>query len=356
MVNYYKSTRSERQLKSLTGLSKEKFEKLLKVFAESLQEMADESYRKNRAKRNRRPGGGRTGQLASAENKLFFILFYLKNYPTFDVLGFMFDLNPSNAEENIKKLLPVLNHAQSKLNVLPKRKFKSDSELEEAFETVAKTSDLISKEIEIQPVEHKTSSQETTINSIESTLSETKTVKEEQNIFIDVTERDVFRPKNKRKQKKYYSGKQKRHTVKNTIISDINRRVIFIGRTFAGSTHDYKMFKTEFSPSQPWFSQVKIAVDLGYQGIKTDYFSAKHISIPHKKPKKSKNNQNPSLTRKQKAQNRQMASKRVVVEHAIGGMKDFHILSSKFRNRVTKNWINDVIFQIAGLWNLKILY
>ena len=35
-------------------------------------------------------------QLRTAENKLFFILFYLKNYPTFDVLGFIFDLNPSN--------------------------------------------------------------------------------------------------------------------------------------------------------------------------------------------------------------------------------------------------------------------
>ncbi|MCK5525246.1 MAG: hypothetical protein KAI83_19125 [Thiomargarita sp.] len=49
-----------------------------------------------------------------------------------------------------------------------------------------------------------------------------------------------------------------------------------------------------------------------------------------------------------------MASKRVVVEHAIGGMKSFQILSTKFRNRITKNWVDEVIFQVAGLWNLKI--
>jgi hypothetical protein len=38
-----------------------------------------------------------------------------------------------------------------------------------------------------------------------------------------------------------------------------------------------------------------------------------------------------------------MASKRVVVEHAIGGMKTFQILSTKFRNRLTKNlgWWSD---------------
>jgi hypothetical protein len=46
---------------------------------------------------------------------------YLKTYPTFDVLGFFFDLNPSKAEENVKKLLPVLKRAQSKRNLLPRR-------------------------------------------------------------------------------------------------------------------------------------------------------------------------------------------------------------------------------------------
>ena len=81
MFNYYNSIRSERQLKSLTGLGKEKFEELLSAFSESLQEISDEAYKKNRTKRSRRPGGGRKGQLPSTENKLFFILFYLKNYP-----------------------------------------------------------------------------------------------------------------------------------------------------------------------------------------------------------------------------------------------------------------------------------
>jgi hypothetical protein len=85
-----------------------------------------------------------------------------------------------------------------------------------------------------------------------------------------------------------------------------------------------------------------------------DYSEARHISIPNKKPKKSKKNPNPSLTRKQKTQNKKMASKRVVVEHASVSMKAFQILSTKFRRCVTKNWVDEVIFQVAGLWNLKI--
>jgi len=96
----------ERQLKSLTGVSKQTFEKLLQTFEQALIEIPKEAYRKNRQTRSRRPGGGRKGQLSTPanNNKLFFILFYFKNYPVFDVLGFMFDLNPSKAEENVKKL------------------------------------------------------------------------------------------------------------------------------------------------------------------------------------------------------------------------------------------------------------
>jgi hypothetical protein len=109
MKNFFESVRSERQLKSLTGLGKQEFEKLLHAFSEALKEIAEENYRNNRDKRSRRHGGGRKGQLPTVEHKLFFILFYLKrsntskNYPTFDVLGFIFDLNPSKAEKNVKK-------------------------------------------------------------------------------------------------------------------------------------------------------------------------------------------------------------------------------------------------------------
>ena len=59
-----------------------------------------------------------------AQLKLFFILFYLKTYPTFDVLGGLFDLSPAKAQENVVKLLPMLKHAEKNLRVLPHRHFK----------------------------------------------------------------------------------------------------------------------------------------------------------------------------------------------------------------------------------------
>ena len=140
--------------------------------------------------------------------------------------------------------------------------------------------------------------------------------------------------------------------MKNTVLSDQTKRVLFMGKTVAGSRHDYPLLKEEFKPEKDWFSAVKVTVDLGYQGIKNDYLAPANSSIPPKKPKKSKKNTNPLLTHTQKQENKEIGRSRVVVEQAIGGMKTFKILANKVRNRL-KNFADEAIFLVAGLWNLK---
>jgi len=171
-------------------------------------------------------------------------------------------------------------------------------------------------------------------------------------IIIDATERPHCRHQKRSQQRRYYSGKKRRHTVKNTVSSDQAKRVLFIGKTVTGSRPDYPLLKEEFKPEKDGFRAVKVTVDLGYQGIKSDYLSPQNISIPHKKPKKSKKNTNPLLTRTQKQENKEIGRNRVAIEHAIGGMKTFNILANKFRNRL-KNFADEAIFLVAGLWNLK---
>lgn len=63
--------------------------------------------------------------------------------------------------------------------------------------------------------------------------------------------------------------------------------ILFLGKTFAGHTHDYKMLKEEFPPEQAWFELIRVLVDLGYQGIVKEYVGDE-IHLPHKKPRKSK--------------------------------------------------------------------
>jgi hypothetical protein len=127
---------------------------------------------------------------------------------------------------------------------------------------------------------------------------------------------------------------------------------LFLGYTVAGSIHDYRLFKEEFAVDEAWFATFKLWVDLGYLGIQKSY-NALFISIPHKKPRKSKSNPNPSLTEEQKAENRDISRVRVVVEHAIGGMKRFAILVNKFRNRKAQ-FVDTVAVVGAGLWNWKL--
>ena len=130
--------------------------------------------------------------------------------------------------------------------------------------------------------------------------------------------------------------------------------IVFLGRTFSGHNHDYSMLKQELPPELDWFSDLEVWVDLGYQGILSDY-EGELIDIPHKKPRKSKKNPNPELTEEQRAENKAVSQVRIFIEHAIGGMKRFNILVQRFRNR-KDNFEDDSVGICAGLWNLNLCY
>ena len=116
--------RDDRGFRALTGLSRKAFYQLLPLFTISYGEALWERYEQQRSRRKRKPGAGQKGRLNTMEKKLFFILYYLKVYPTFDVLGDRFGLDRSKACTNVHKLLPVLIKALDKAGVLPKRKFR----------------------------------------------------------------------------------------------------------------------------------------------------------------------------------------------------------------------------------------
>ncbi len=130
--------------------------------------------------------------------------------------------------------------------------------------------------------------------------------------------------------------------------------IVFLGRTFRGHHHDYKMLKQEFPPDGDWLSDIHVRVDVGYQGMQSDD-NIDQIDIPHKKPRKSKKNPTPELSAAQKAVNKVLRQVRIFVEHAIGGMKRYNILVHSFRNR-TAHFEDDVIGVCAGLWNLVLSY
>ena len=102
------------------------------------------------------------------------------------------------------------------------------------------------------------------------------------------------------------------------------------------------------------FSNYELLVDLGFLGIEKDYKGdIEAIVIPEKKPRKSKQNPNPELTEKQKANNKSKSQIRVKVENSICGVKRFGVVTQTFRNKSEK--FNDAVMEVAcGLWNLHL--
>jgi len=150
--------------------------------------------------------------------------------------------------------------------------------------------------------------------------------------FVDATEQQIERPKNR--QKRYYSGKKKKHTLKNQIITDKKGKIRAVTKSVPGKKHDKKLFD-ETNIVLPEKSD--LTGDLGYYG-------ASGITLPNKKPKGKE------LTKKEKQFNKELSKQRITVEHSFGKMKIYQILSQRFRNPRNKH---SLIFKnIAGLHNL----
>jgi len=130
--------------------------------------------------------------------------------------------------------------------------------------------------------------------------------------------------------------------------------IVFLGYTFTGRHHDYKMLKVELAPELDWFVGLSVLVDLGYLGLQTDY-AGEQIQRPHKKPRKSKLHPDTCLTEAQKRDNKALSQVRIFIEHAIGGMKRYNILVHRFRNH-RHNFQDDVIAICAALWNFSLAY
>lgn len=305
--------RDERQMRALTGLSPEQFEQLLTAFGKSYREYIETEYIRGVVKgtRQRKPGGGQKGKLPTMSEKLFFVLYYYKVYPTFDVLGFQFGMAGSKANENLHKLSPILHEALVSLDMMPARTFTNPEEL-------------------------------------------AKTLKDIDQIIIDATERPYRRSVDNAKQREHFSGKKRGHMLKHTVISTKVKFILFLGSTFSGHNHDYAMLKEEFPPSMDWFDNIQLLVDLGYLGILSDY-KGDDIHLPHKKPRKSKKNPEPQLSNEQLAENRALSKLRIYVEHAIGGFKRYNILVHRFRNHKF-NFDDQSMAVSAALWNFSLSY
>ncbi|MBE9114186.1 transposase family protein [Nodosilinea sp. LEGE 07298] len=105
MLSIDRVLRQDRLLRALTGLKRKAFEALLPRFSAVYQQ------RLLNRPRQRAIGGGRKSRLHRPQDKLFYILFYFKCYPTFDVAGVLFNIDRSQACTWMHRLQPILEAA-----------------------------------------------------------------------------------------------------------------------------------------------------------------------------------------------------------------------------------------------------
>jgi hypothetical protein len=294
MLQHIFTTTSSSVLHNLTGLSSSEFNLLVESF-EKAWHLAEKKRRK-KGKCRRKEGGGRKGLLPKIEEKLLFILFYIRHYPVQRLQGIIFGMKKSQANEWILRLLPVIESALGNQSVLPLRCCSTMDDM------LKQCPDLI--------------------------------------FLIDATERQIQRPKDLTRQKDYYSGKKKCHTVKNTLVVDIDKKILFMGNTTEGKRHDKKLADDDSPPFPP---QSKIGGDSGYEGYSPP---GTEVFTPIKKPRGR------DLEDEDKQINRQLSGIRVKVEHAIGGVKINRIVHDKFRNR--KAGLDDSSMLVSvGIYNFK---
>ena len=124
-----------------------------------------------------------------------------------------------------------------------------------------------------------------------------------------------------KKQRRFYSGKKKRHTQKAQIITDKITGLIIATAFCEGKKQDLALFRASRTALAP--ALVSVA-DSGYQGI------GKLHAKSWTPQKKSKHH---PLTDEQKASNREISRVRIAVENTLCRLKVFKILAERYRNR-----------------------
>jgi hypothetical protein len=288
-----------------TGLTVTEFEELSDKFR-SIFYLEYIAKLKNNPDRKRAYGAGRPSDIGGPEEMLLFILFYVKVYPLQFVQGMVFDIAESSACYWIHILMPILDKSLGVMHTIPKR-----------GKNVA---EILKEYPELQ----------------------------EMGILLDGTERPKRKPKDKGKNKTQYSGKKKRHSVKNIVLTNPeDKTVVYLGNTYDGSIHDKtctEMDKIEFLGRGKEKIPILIGADLGFEALKIE--GAK-IALPYKKPKGK------DLSSSQKSQNTQFSRVRVRVENAICGVKRSRIVFDVIRN--TKLGFDDLVMSVScGLHNYRV--
>ena len=156
-------------------------------------------------------------------------------------------------------------------------------------------------------------------------------------LLVDSTEQRRERPGEYKEQKKFCSGKKKKHTFKNQfIILPKAQYIVDVIVGLPGPASDINLLREQ---------QKKFAPTQKFKGDKA-YIGEKNVTAPHKKPNKRE------LSEIQKQENKANSCNRIIIEHLIRRVKVFQVAAQRFRLR--PQTYQQVILTEGGLVRLRI--
>ncbi len=298
MIRFEQLKNKPAMLKCLTGLTVEGFLALWPACEVAYDADLARRDKQRGVPRQRERGAGQKGALPRLEDKLVFILFYFRVYPVQMAQGFFFGMGQPQANAWVHRLSPVLKQALGYDVQLPAR---SPKDIQAVLETCP---------------------------GLE--------------FIIDGSERAIRRPKDSERQQANYSGKKKRHTRKNNVITaKATGKIKGLSPTVEGKRHDKKL-ADEQDGAFPAGSE--LWKDTGFQGYEPN--TVKTFQ-PTKKPKGR------DLSPEEKDAKTAISKQRIAIEHTLGGVKVFRIVHDVFRNG--RDGFDDLVMEIAcALHNFRI--
>lgn len=286
---------------AMTGLSLDEFEELLTDMLPRL--VTAEQVRLQRTNRRRAIGAGRTPHLCRT-NQLLLVIIWLRQYPTNEVLGYLFGVSDSTASRLIARILPLLEAAGKDAMRLPDPGRKHRAELDALL---ASTPQLA--------------------------------------VIIDTFEQRVQRSKERSDADGHYSGKKKQHTLKSQVaVNELSGEIVDVADSVPGPTADITVVK-ESKLLERLPKGVGAIGDLAYVGI-ADLHPQGLGATPRRKPRGKDRPPEDS------AFNRAFAKRRITVEHGIARLRRYQSLSQMDRHHRQNH--TPRVRAVAGLANRQI--
>jgi hypothetical protein len=321
MSLYTKLSHKPKLFLSVTGMNFHQFQQLLP----QLEQVYDKQERQRKQKvvrtgkkRLRRSGGGR--QFAnSVSDRLLMLLLYYRLYLTQEFMTLLFCAEEKSVicrgmqqmRPVFEAVLPVPEQARRRLLSL------ADKEHQRRKKRIGN-------------------------------LEEFRQAYPELTFIIDGVEQPKRKPNKPAKRKSDYSGKKKRHTLKQIVISTPSGIIVDQSPSVGGRPHDFKVFKDDHAARSVCseFTDYRVTMDgdSGCAGMSA-------LGLPVEVRLNERARRNHPLTREQKKLNRLRSGTRIRVEHTFSRRKKYTIAADIYRNRDED--YDQTMNIVGGLVNLR---